>query len=569
MSYTVDFDALDGLNSQVSGQASEMQEALSSLFESFGQLIGSPHMTGQGADSVCSYLDTVHNTVAALLGELIQLHASNTLLYKRDYQSNIDSDLHAYIRETELMSFRDRVQRQANMAEGIDDALHNALAQIRDIFSVSVRDASDVMGAHKVVTDGLTELDERILALEQRHLASDFNETTEMIRSLRSFIQERKGQSRSYMASFTPEMLASSSAFLALYNAHLAVEKSLNEKAPAIQTALDQEKERIAALQAEYEAQQAEIERRQKIAKAQKWILTGVCIVGSIAFLAATGGAGAPLVVGAVSAVSGAVMAGGSTMADQYVEHGSLLENGGSYDWGAIAKSAAIGGASGFVTGYLGAGVSQAVTSGLSSTAAGSAMLSSTNAFTRVGAGAAIGSVSQVSSGIVTRGAGTFVTSGGDVDAALHEAFNLKSIAFDAAIGGVSGGYNAAKAKPKPVELEDGPYIKDGKPNGRPSLSGEEKLKFEQDVYDAQISSSPDGLLHDPHTGEAIDWKPGEPRNGVVDFGHKTNMEYNDMFQKYKAGEISLDELKDFQFNPDHYYLETPSSNRSHLWEGK
>lgn len=57
------------------------------------------------------------------------------------------------------------------------------------------------------------------------------------------------------------------------------------------------------------------------------------------------------------------------------------------------------------------------------------------------------------------------------------------------------------------------------------------------------------------------------PRKGVVDFGHKQGKSYNTMFQKYKNREISLDELKEFQYNPDNYRLETPSANRGHLYE--
>jgi hypothetical protein len=113
--------------------------------------------------------------------------------------------------------------------------------------------------------------------------------------------------------------------------------------------------------------------------------------------------------------------------------------------------------------------------------------------------------------------------------------------------------------------LENGPYIKNGKPNGRPTLSGKEKLEFEQKVYDNCVD--PDGVLRDPNTGEVINWKPGEPRQGVVDFGHNSGNSYNEMFQKYKNKGISLEELKEFQFNPDNYRLEAPSANRSHLYE--
>lgn len=113
--------------------------------------------------------------------------------------------------------------------------------------------------------------------------------------------------------------------------------------------------------------------------------------------------------------------------------------------------------------------------------------------------------------------------------------------------------------------LVNGPYIKNGKPNGRPTLTGKKKLEFENKVYKECVDA--DGILRDPNTKEIIDWKPGEPRKEVVDFGHKTGNSYKDMFKKYKNREITLEELKEFQFNPENYRLETPSANRSHKFE--
>ena len=74
-------------------------------------------------------------------------------------------------------------------------------------------------------------------------------------------------------------------------------------------------------------------------------------------------------------------------------------------------------------------------------------------------------------------------------------------------------------------------------------------------------------MLRDPNTNEILNWKPGQPRKNVVDFGHKPGRSYNEMFQKYKNREISLQELKDFQFDPQNYRIEAPSANRSHLFE--
>ena len=115
--------------------------------------------------------------------------------------------------------------------------------------------------------------------------------------------------------------------------------------------------------------------------------------------------------------------------------------------------------------------------------------------------------------------------------------------------------------------LENGPYIKNGKQNGRPTLSGKKKLQFEKSVYEDYMASSPDNVLRDPNTKQVLNWKPGDPRKGVVDFGHKSGRSYNEMFQKYKYREISLEELKEFQFNPKNYRIEAPSANRSHLFE--
>ena len=113
--------------------------------------------------------------------------------------------------------------------------------------------------------------------------------------------------------------------------------------------------------------------------------------------------------------------------------------------------------------------------------------------------------------------------------------------------------------------IKDGPYIKNGKPNGRPSLSGKSKLDFERAVYEAQVDS--DGILRDPNTKEVIDWKPGEPRKGIADFGHIQGKSYKKTFESYKNGVLTLEELKAFQSNPANFQIEVPKSNRSHKYE--
>lgn len=92
-------------------------------------------------------------------------------------------------------------------------------------------------------------------------------------------------------------------------------------------------------------------------------------------------------------------------------------------------------------------------------------------------------------------------------------------------------------------------------------------------VYDKQTEhlktlGIDDGKLHEPYKPYAvIDWKPGKGRNGVVDFGRKRNHEYRKVFEQCRNGEISLEELKKHEFNPDNFQIELPGPNRSHLHE--
>ncbi|WQH19518.1 hypothetical protein T1I15_06080 [Lactiplantibacillus plantarum] len=56
------------------------------------------------------------------------------------------------------------------------------------------------------------------------------------------------------------------------------------------------------------------------------------------------------------------------------------------------------------------------------------------------------------------------------------------------------------------VPLENGSYIRNGKPYGRPTLTGKKKLEFEREVYNRQAK---DGVLIDRNTKQLIHWKLG------------------------------------------------------------
>lgn len=460
MGYKVEYDTLDELYNGLSAQTNQWLERFQSLQTAVEGLSGSKSISGTGADNIRSYFENVHGTIIGLMASLLSLHSANCLLYKQDYQQNVDQDLHAIIHEAELSKIKGSINSNKTLALSVNGEVQYALAQVRDIFYYAFRDASDVEAAHKTIEDFLTDLDAEIRSLEQRHSTEDFTSSAQMIQSLKAFISEQAGKGRAYKETFAPADLANSSAFQQVYGAYVSIQDELDSKAPAIETAIENENQRIADLQAEYE-------ERQKKATVINWVVTGVCIIGSIAAIAATGGAATPLVVAGISAASSAVIAGTHNVTGQYVQNGSLS----NLDLKSLGKDVVVGAATGFVTGYLGATVSGAITSGLGNTAIGSTLLNSSNAAVRIGTGAVIGSVSQVGSGIVSRGAGTLVSTGGDIDAAIDSALNTESIVTDAVIGGVFGGASSAK-KPvgKEIGLEDiDEHLLETKPQNSPN----------------------------------------------------------------------------------------------------
>lgn len=462
MNYKVDFNALDTLYYTISNQCAIWNDELGKVQEATKALCTSKNMSGMASDNIRAYFESVFGTILSALSEILQAHNYNCLLYKQDYQTNIDSDLHAIICSEELENIKVKIQAFTIRTESVEDNVKTALNKVQDIFPLRLHGTDYVFGAQDSVKSFIETLDQKIVALEERHFSQDFDATERAIVSLKAFIQEQYSKERDYKADFSVVKLANSQALQQLYQDCQILGRECQEKELLIGQAVENENARVADLQTEYEA----YKEREEQMKAVKWIVTGVCVIGSIAAIAATGGAATPLVVGAVSAVSGAVIAGTNNLADQYTMTGDF----GETNWVSFGTDAIIGGISGFITGCVGAGVSSAVTSGLSNTAVGASLLNSSNALVRIGTGAAIGSVSEVSSGIASRGATTLVITG-NLDEAKDAAFNLKNIVFDATIGGVSGGVNAAKNPiGREIEMDDfDDELLKTKPNNSPN----------------------------------------------------------------------------------------------------
>ena len=131
--------------------------------------------------------------------------------------------------------------------------------------------------------------------------------------------------------------------------------------------------------------------------------------------------------------------------------------------------------------------------------------------------------------------------------------------------GNQSGDLVSAEDSKALKPLVNGPCIRNGKPYGRLKVRGKAEIEMLETLYKRDVGS--DGILRDPNTGEVIPWKPGQPRKGVVDIGHKPGRSYNSVFKRYKNRQISLEEFRAEESDPNHFHLELPHSNRGRKYD--
>lgn len=421
MSYRVDFDSLDSLYNSIRNQSDLWEKEINKLSEDIETLINSSNMTGMAADNIKSYMGSVHMSIIGSLLQMINMHRYNVLLYKNDYQSNIDKSLHAVIEGSELEWYSRRLGNQKRDALSINEEVNFALRQIRDIFSAGYGDISGVNSSHESAVSFLTTLDSKINSLEKKHSANDFTATNTMIQSLMRFIEEQLSYGRAYKTNFDVDKLTQSDAYKSLRLASGEISHEMDSKAGMINTAIENENERIEALQDEYE------ERQRKAA-----IIKGIVGLAALALTVATAGAATPVAM-AAGALGGAVLSGVSNLTNQYVEHGNILENSAEINWYDFGGDVILGTVTGAVSAGVGSGVGKAVKTVIGNSALGT-VLNSPYAWKRIVGKVIIGSTEKIMSGISTRGMKTFMLTRDPVYA-MNEAIDLSEIGEDGLTG--------------------------------------------------------------------------------------------------------------------------------------
>ena len=114
--YEVRFDALDMMVGSISSGITEWNTQLEGTYASVGTMAESDAMCGAGADNIKQYLTYVHGLITESFVSILDAQQRNSLLYKTDYQRNIDTGLHAVILEDELGNIKDRTRVKQNCA---------------------------------------------------------------------------------------------------------------------------------------------------------------------------------------------------------------------------------------------------------------------------------------------------------------------------------------------------------------------------------------------------------------------------------------------------------------------
>lgn len=446
MSYHIKYSSKDQFHSMVSQKFGSWHPQLEQVQQRLNAISALDGFQGEAADAIKAYFSEVHGFLLMLLMQTITDFNIKLGIYSLGYYDNIDEHRSAILPHAAFPHIQGLVTADQSYLYDEGSRISGTLSSISDILPLSNPSQRNLLDAMDDLKSQLSALNVSIEAYESTHCAEASGPLAGLIATLYSAISSYAHGDHS-ITGYTSGDYASNPAMLELFEKACESIAYTESHTDILLQAIENENERIAALQAEYEA-------RQQKAQTAKWIAAGVCIVGSIAALAiivGTGGAATPLVVGTVSAVSGAVMAGTNNLADQYVEKGTLKDA----DWLSFGKDVLVAGIAGFATGFISAGLGSAISSGLSKLSVGKTLLNSTSGLTRIGTHAVIGSVSEVGSGIAARGAATLIATGFDVKEAFSEALDPGDILLDAALGGANGAFDQTVSVKKAQDAAD------------------------------------------------------------------------------------------------------------------
>ena len=556
MSYQVKFNDITSMHGQTNQTIQQWGASITNLSKAVEGFAGNSSLQGKAMTSAQTYMREVHGTLLQTFLQLMNDYSTSLLLYKDGYYQ-IDTHNHAELPEDVYKGLHSDLGKSKQRFEQQLEQLTTAKLRVAGLVNYQGTSHTKTKFTYEKLMKDIKHLDESITQYEEMHARQDLQAFKELLAATKSLLAEHSSRDRS-MGSYQVgdfRQLPSMNRFM------LAVQQSatfLNDHMPQFQAAQEREKVRVEAIYAEERSKQG----------LMNLVFGVLTLVAGASALVMPVGAMWPIVVSAFKHAGLAMFMYGVSNS---IEAGQNIYYGLSGDGKSVAVNPIRD------TMFIGKGELYHSFGQIFSLTTGVFIpIAQTQSITQGITQFLWGTIGGLATGQVAYH-GTKLLGGNEETAQL---MNL--------IGNFIGGYSAAKAvenfslnKPELeqlvgnsiietqndiVEKVNGPYIKNGKPNGRPTVTGKKKLEFEIEVYNEQLS--PDGILREPYPPYGIiNWKPGQPRKGIVDFGHTKGNSYIQMFEKYKKNLITLEELKEFQYNPRNFRIEKPSSNRNHFYE--
>ncbi len=426
MEQKIAFDDLDTFFYTINNRTTSWVTQVNEVENKVQKIIDSSSFSGETANNIKGYMQN-HLDICHCLYQLINLHASNCLLYKNDYQSHIDSDLHAVLVPNELSEIQNKLISQRNTASSIGEDVNYIINRIRDVVYINNPNISETEHYHNDGINYLSNLQSDIQNIEDNHVNKNFINTGEMRDSLWYLIEELMTGNRHLKTEYAPHKLSSVNSDK-INESYSAIKKELNDKISDIKTASANSDDRQVKIE-------EEIEERQAVA----FGINAVVIVACVAVTIATCGAAAPATMAmaglVMGATTGAVIGATTNLTGQYVKNGNLIENSDKIDWNSFGEDVVKGSIEGAITGCISGAAQSFQLTKLNNVFNGVA-----NYGARIGGQFIIGGTVDVTAGVATRFfyglAESAIDSKVDVGYALNEAFDLGEIGYDFVVGG-------------------------------------------------------------------------------------------------------------------------------------
>lgn len=355
MSYTkIYYDDIWEATSKSSSKCNEWLPELQELSKSIANFVESKSFKGEAATNMKNYLNQVHGTLIDIIGTVVQSYSALAVNYYGGYTRVVDTgDSGKYgLRYTTIVS--SEVSETGSIQRKLNKIIDTAEQVVTDANSVknSIADLVRINSSPKTnnlyeqinaAKDKAQKVHNNAVDFEASR-ANDFEEIDRLIAQALSVINAQTGTTRTPVIAYQSGSIGD----MCDINQILVDLEAISEKITEITEEGYFEEDATLVLNRDALIQEEAEASREWV----QWVAMGVAVVGAVVLTFVTWGGATPLVCASVGAITGAVTAATSGIADNYVKNGTFIKGLDVKEFGKDVLVGAVGGA---VTGCLGA----------------------------------------------------------------------------------------------------------------------------------------------------------------------------------------------------------------------